>query len=177
MAALRPTVRSVSRRKRLLRCSRNPWSSRATANPPPARARPRSPTTWRTAAGGGRRTISVSPGLESASPWYRPSRRPFLSRLRPSPPRSRAADPCGKLFSGFNRDRQPPPPDPVRGAQPASGSSFYRFLPSRTGLRGANMLSPPAVRLVIEDGGLTHGPPGLPPGCAAPTGRPIGRDV
>jgi hypothetical protein len=68
-----------------IRYFRSPRSSLATVNPPPVRKRSRNRATGRTAAGGGRRTTSASPGPASASPWCRPSRHPFLSRLRPRP--------------------------------------------------------------------------------------------
>jgi hypothetical protein len=67
-----------------LRCDRDPRSSGATTKPPPAWGRSRSPATGRTAAGGGRRTTTASPGPASASSWCRPSRHPFPFRLRPS---------------------------------------------------------------------------------------------
>ena len=86
-----------------LRCNQDRRSSGAAANPPPARERPRSPASGRTAAGGGLRTTSASPGPASASPWCRPSRHPFLSRLRPRPVRSRGADLCRKLLPGLER--------------------------------------------------------------------------
>src|SRR5262245_27459183 len=89
-----------------LRCNQDRRSSGAAANPPPARERSRSPATGRTAAGGARHTTSASPGPASASSWCRPSRHPFLSRLRPRP----------GAFAG-RRPLQSTPPKP-RAAPP-----------------------------------------------------------
>jgi hypothetical protein len=90
------------------------WSSAATVDRPPARGRSRSPASGRTAVGGGRRTTSAAPGPASASSWCRPSRHPFLCRLRPSPTRSRAADPCGKLLPGFSQRSSSAPESSLR---------------------------------------------------------------
>ncbi len=83
-----------------VRSWRNPQSSGATANPPPARGRHRIPATGRTAAGGVRRTTTASPGPVSASPSCRPSRQPFLSGIRPQPTRSPPAGTCRTLIPG-----------------------------------------------------------------------------